>query len=45
LDTVAQTPEDNARRILACLTERGFVRADVPSHCSKASSPLSAGEV
>jgi sulfate adenylyltransferase len=28
LDTVAQTPEQNARDILACLSERGFVRAD-----------------
>jgi sulfate adenylyltransferase len=28
LDTVAQTPEQNARDILAYLSERGFVRAD-----------------
>ena len=29
LDTVAQTPEENAQRILAYLIQRGFVRADV----------------
>ena len=28
LDTVAQTPEENAHRILAHLIQRGFVRAD-----------------
>jgi sulfate adenylyltransferase len=29
LDTVAQTPQENAHRILAYLMQRGFVRADI----------------
>jgi sulfate adenylyltransferase len=31
LDTVKQTPEDNARRILDYLRQRGFVRLSAPS--------------
>jgi adenylylsulfate kinase-like enzyme len=31
LDTVAHTPEENARRIFGCLLERGFVRGNAPA--------------
>ncbi len=32
LDTVSDTPEDNARRILGYLIEQGFIRADGAAH-------------
>jgi sulfate adenylyltransferase len=43
LDTVAQTPEANAQRILAYLIQRGFVRADAGSKLFHEGSGLAEG--
>ena len=43
LDTVAQTPEANAQRILAYLIQRGFVRADTGSKLFNEGSGLAEG--
>jgi sulfate adenylyltransferase len=45
LDTVARTPEENARRILAYLMQRGFVRTSEGERLFNAPSPLSDGEI
>jgi sulfate adenylyltransferase len=45
LDTVAQTPEENAHRILAYLAQHGFVRADEGVSLSNGSPCLSEGGV
>jgi sulfate adenylyltransferase len=45
LDTVAQTPEENAHRILAHLIRRGFVRTDLGDKLFNETSGLSQGEV
>jgi sulfate adenylyltransferase len=45
LDTVAQTPEENAHCILDYLTQRGFVRTDTGGKLLHAPSGLSQGEV
>jgi sulfate adenylyltransferase len=45
LDTVAQTPEANAQRILAYLIQRGFVRADAGSKLFHEGSGLAEGAI
>lgn len=45
LDTVGQTSEENARRILAHLIERGFVRADATGSFLNGPSVLSEGAI
>jgi sulfate adenylyltransferase len=45
LDTVAQTPEANAQRILAYLIQRGFVRADAGSKLFNEGSGLAEGAI
>jgi sulfate adenylyltransferase len=45
LDTVAQTPEENARRILTFLAQRGFVRADPKDSLFNEALPRAAGEI
>jgi sulfate adenylyltransferase len=45
LDTVAQTPEDNARRLLDYLIRRGFVRAGARGSLLNEAACLSEGGV
>jgi sulfate adenylyltransferase len=45
LDTVAQTPEENANRILAYLLQRGFVRADVREKLLNEAPGLAEGDI
>ena len=45
LDTVAQTPEENAHRILAYLIQRGFVRADVRDKLLNEAPGLAEGDI
>jgi sulfate adenylyltransferase len=45
LDTVVQTPEENAHRILAYLTQRGFVRADAGDTLLNEAPGLAEGDV
>jgi sulfate adenylyltransferase len=45
LDTVVQTPEENAHRILAYLIQRGFVRADAGDTLLNEAPGLAEGDV
>ena len=45
LDTVAQTPEENAHRILAYLIQRGFVRADARDKLLNKAPGLAEGDL